>query len=51
MGSGHRGAGFGVPGLSQVMGKELLILAQGDCIHLSLKVNLNDHGLGSILCW
>ena len=51
MASGDEGARFGVPGLSELMREELPILAQGDCIHLSPRVNLNGHGLGSILCW
>ena len=50
MGSGDEGAEFGVSGVSEFMGKELLILAQGDCVYLSPRVNFNSHGLHAILC-
>ena len=50
MDSGDDGARFGIPGFSELMGEELLIPAQEDCIHLSPRVNLNCHGLGAILC-
>ena len=50
MGHGDEGAGFGVPGLSEFMEEELLILAQGDCIHLGTRVDLDSHVLGAILC-
>ena len=49
MGSGDKGAGFGRPGLSELMEEELPIPAQGDCVHLSTRVNLDCHGLGAVL--
>ena len=51
MGNGDEGAWFGVPGLSVLMGEDLLILAQGHCIHLSPRVNLDSHGICAILSW
>ena len=51
MGSWDRGSGCGVPGLSEFMGEELPILAQGYCIHLSARVYFDGHGLGTILHW
>ena len=38
--------GFGVPGLTDFMGEELLIPAQGYCVHLSTRINLHHHGFG-----
>ena len=51
MGSGDKGAGFGEPGLSELMAEELPIPAQGDCVHLSTRVDLYCHDLGAILHW
>ena len=39
------------PGLSELMGEELPIPAQGDCVHLSTRVHLDCHGLSAVLCW
>ena len=47
MGIEDESARLGVPGVSDLMGEELLIPAQGDHIHLSPRVNLNGHGLGA----
>ena len=51
MAHGDKGAGFGVPSLSELMGEELLIPVQGNCVHLSTRPDLDSHGLGAILCW
>ena len=51
MGCGDESAWFGVSGLSELMGEELLIPAQGYCTHQSPRVDLESHGLGAILGW
>ena len=51
MGSGDKGARFGVPSLGEFNGEELLIPDLGDCIHLSTRVNLGTHSHGAILHW
>ena len=49
MGIADKGTGLGVPGLTDFVGEELLIPAQGYCVHLSTRVDLHHHGPGPIL--
>ena len=49
MGCGDEDAGLGVPGVGEFIGKGLPILAQGDCVYLSARVNPYSHCLHAIL--
>ena len=44
-----KGTGLGKPGLIDFVGVELLVLAQGDGIHLSTRVYLHGHQPHAIL--
>ena len=50
MGCRTEGVGFRVPGLIEFLREKLLVPAQGDSIHLSTRVNLVGHQVGTILC-
>ena len=51
MGRRDEGAELWVPGLAKLMGEELPVLAQGNYINLSTRINFNGQGLGAILSW
>ena len=51
MGSRSDGTGFGVPGVINFMGEELLVLSQGDGVDLNTRVYLDGHQFGAISCW
>ena len=47
--SGVKGSLFGESGLIDVVGEDLLVLAQGYCVYLGVWVYLDSHGLCPIL--
>ena len=49
MGCGDKGAGFWVPGFGDFMEEKLLVLALGDCVYLSPRVDLSSHHCQAIL--
>ena len=44
-----KGARLGKPGLTDIVGERLLLLAKGDCVDLSSRVNLHGHLMSAIL--
>ena len=50
MGCRTKGARLGIPGLIDFLGEEHPVLAQGDHIHLSTRVNIHGNQLCAILC-
>ena len=50
MGNGAKGIGLRVPGFIYHFGEQLLVPAQGDCVDLSTRVNINVHLLHTMLC-
>ena len=48
MGCGKQGIGLREPGATYLVGEEFAVPAQGDCVDLSTRINLDGHQLSSI---
>ena len=51
LGSRAEGTGFGVPGVINLVGEELPVLAQGDYVNLSTRFDFHGHQFGAVFHW